>query len=204
MSILFPRQIRRLSFALRLIVCLLIGPLGWLVFHFIWGTPADYPQTPVLRWLVWLVAVGLTAYLLVFVVVPRLRDVGMSPYFGLLSLVPLFNLLFFIFLGFAPGDMESQLRFKNQAFTLIGISVVWLISLIVTLCVDDWSNTYYPISFDLAAFLPFALLPLGIAFAIRESRHRTAHRPLFNITVLLSCLPIILTALRVYLSLLRQ
>jgi len=108
MSTLFPKQIRRLSFAGRLGVCLLIMPLIRLVFHFAWGEPANYPHTLVFKSLVWLVVIALTAYVLVFVVVPRLRDVGISPYVALLSLVPLINLLLLIFLGFAPSDRDAQ------------------------------------------------------------------------------------------------
>jgi len=62
----------------------------------------------VFKSLVWLVVIALTAYVLVFVVVPRLRDVGISPYVALLSLVPLINLLLLIFLGFAPSDRDAQ------------------------------------------------------------------------------------------------
>lgn len=108
MSTLFPKQIRRLSFTVRLGVCILLVPLSRLAFHIAWGEPANYPHTLVFRSLVWLVGVVGLAYILAFVVVPRLRDVGMSPYVALLSLIPPINLLLFIFLGFAPSDREAQ------------------------------------------------------------------------------------------------
>ena len=106
MSSLFPKQIRRLSFTVRLCVCLLIVPLSHLAFHFAWGEPTNYPHTLVFRSLVWLVGVAGLAYIVGFVVVPRLRDIGLSPYVAVLSLIPLINLLLLVFLGFAPSARD--------------------------------------------------------------------------------------------------
>jgi uncharacterized membrane protein YhaH (DUF805 family) len=108
MSVLFPKQIRRLSFAVRLGVFFLIPPISSLVFRLMWGVPEDWPHGPAIRVSMWLVSLILIAYAMIFIVVPRLRDVSISPLLALLALLPFINLLLFIFLAFAPSGRNAR------------------------------------------------------------------------------------------------
>jgi uncharacterized membrane protein YhaH (DUF805 family) len=49
-------------------------------------------------------------YLMRFVILARLRSIGLSGWFGLLILVPLVNLLFLLFLLFCPTDAFAGKR----------------------------------------------------------------------------------------------
>ena len=108
MSILFPKQIRRLSFVLRLGIFALIPLLTKFVFGLIWGVPEDFPDGPVFEFLMWLVALLLTVYAIAFIIVPRLRDVGISPWLGLLSVLPPINVLLLIYLAFASTGRNAR------------------------------------------------------------------------------------------------
>ena len=103
MNIIFPRQLRRLPFCIRLGFFLLLPPLSRPLFRILRESSPDVFQDSVFRSLLTLLCVVLTLYILIFVVVPRVRDIGMSPLAGLLSLIPLINILFLLFILFAPS-----------------------------------------------------------------------------------------------------
>ena len=73
------------------------------------GRPRGFsPWCQVFKFSMWLVALLLTVYAIAFIIVPRLRDVGISPYLGLLSVLPLINCLLFIFLAFASTGRNAR------------------------------------------------------------------------------------------------
>ena len=96
--------------------------------------------------------------------------------------------------------MKTLLNFRTQAFLLLILSVVWATSFFVTLSAAE-TSTYNPSSWFLVVVLPFALLLLGTAFMIRESRQRIQHRVLYYTSVVASFLPLFSIALRIYLHL---
>lgn len=96
--------------------------------------------------------------------------------------------------------MNTWLNFRTQAFSILILSIVWFASSIVTLSVGEMSK-YNPTSWFLVDVLPFPLLYLGTTFVIREYHQRIRNRLLFYSGAITSFLPILSTALRVYLRL---
>jgi len=108
----FPKQIRSQDFAIRLVICLLLGLLLLLAGYFLSSSSSVYPYRPVLPVIVYLFAAALTAYALIFVLVPRLRDMGASPYWSLLLFVPVVNAVLFIKLAVTPSDQSALLYWQ--------------------------------------------------------------------------------------------
>ena len=104
---MFPLKLPRAAFIVRLVVCLTVGYVLSLIYQRLLPG-AVHPS--MLKALVWLCTIPYTAYVIAWVVVPRLRDIGKSPWFGLLSLIPFVNFILFAYLMYASrvGDVEKE------------------------------------------------------------------------------------------------
>lgn len=100
MTTLFPERLTRLEFLVR---CILVGGLSIparLHFQIVRGD-----AWPLWDWLGIGLLVALAAYSVVFVSIPRGVDIGISKLSSsLLSLIPLVNVVFGLFLLFAKTD----------------------------------------------------------------------------------------------------
>jgi uncharacterized membrane protein YhaH (DUF805 family) len=103
MQVLFPRYLKRLSFFIRFVVgitlCMIIK---WGVFWKVHELNEDRPHSTFYT-LEWLCNVVFTTYILIWIIAPRLRDMARTPWLALLSLIPIVNFIFFLFLVFTPG-----------------------------------------------------------------------------------------------------
>ena len=100
MKTLFPERVTRLGFLVR---CVLVGLLTVPVrLHF---QIVREDTWPLWDWLGIGLMVALAAYSVVFISIPRGVDVGISKVFsGILSLVPMVNVVFGLFLLFTRTD----------------------------------------------------------------------------------------------------
>lgn len=100
MKTLFPERLTRLEFLVR---CFLMGVLSVPVrLHF---QIVREDSSPLWDWFGIGLMVVFAAYSVVFISIPRGVDVGISKVFsGLLSLIPMVNLVFGLFLLFARTD----------------------------------------------------------------------------------------------------
>lgn len=102
-SIVFPRQIGRVSFAIRYVLFLGSVWLGALLLATGAGTEAGDSNIAIL-----LFALGVLIfclfYLIRHIMIARLRDVGLHSLWTLLIFVPIVNLIFALVLLFTPRD----------------------------------------------------------------------------------------------------
>lgn len=100
MNTLFPKRLTRLGYLVR---CILVGALSIPVRLHFRVVPAD--SGPLLDWLGIGLMIVLLLYSVVFISVPRGIDVGVSKVMsGLLSLTPIVNVVFGLFLLFTKTD----------------------------------------------------------------------------------------------------
>jgi hypothetical protein len=100
-SLLFPRQVGRMSFVVRYALLVVAFWLAWCLLSV--GTGMQ-PALPRIALLALSVVVSLFAlfYLIRHVVVARTRDIGIHDSFSLLTFVPVVNIVFLLALAFAP------------------------------------------------------------------------------------------------------
>ena len=91
-EIVFPRRLHRLAYFLRLIIANILSSFLY--------TDRDTMNASI--W--WIVVIALALYGLFFILLPRLRDVGMSTWWLLVALVPLVNILLGIILLFRAPE----------------------------------------------------------------------------------------------------
>src|SRR5262245_18518893 len=116
---IFPKRIHRLSFLVRFVATNLLG--SWLILalssrHLI--SPKPVMTMPFEEnWYCYVALFAFVIYMLLFVVLPRVRDTGMSVLWVLLSLFPVVNIFLYLFLIFrAPDyDFESSSNAAEQA-----------------------------------------------------------------------------------------
>jgi uncharacterized membrane protein YhaH (DUF805 family) len=112
---LFPKQIQRLSYFLRMVACLcasaLVGVFLGLLGH---AAPGAF-NSPLLKPLLWLFTIAWYCYLLGFVLAPRLRDIGISPYIALVAFVPGANLVIGLVALFAPTGWWLRFNRPRQS-----------------------------------------------------------------------------------------
>ena len=98
-QLFFPRRLQRLAYFIRVCLCNAVGAL-----IFVLGSPFEQPLGA-LSYLV------LAIYAVLFVLLPRLRDIEMSAWWLLLVLVPVANVLLSILLLFrAPVYRFQQIH----------------------------------------------------------------------------------------------
>jgi uncharacterized membrane protein YhaH (DUF805 family) len=88
---------------------LLVPLVARLLSRCLGGTSSEAVQSWVFKFLFWLFVVAWTLYILFFVIAPRLRDIGVSPYAGLFSLIPLLNGFFLFFILLAPSGWRVEI-----------------------------------------------------------------------------------------------
>ena len=116
---IFPKRIHRLSYLVRFLATNLLG--FWLIValssrHLI--SPIPVMTVPFEEnWYCYVALFAFGTYMLLFVVLPRVRDTGMSVLWVLLSLFPVVNIFLYLFLIFrAPDyDFESSSNAAEQA-----------------------------------------------------------------------------------------
>ena len=91
-EIVFPHRLHRLAYFLRLIIVNITSSFLY----------ADRDIMSASIW--WIVVIALGLYALFFILLPRLRDVGMSAGWLLVALVPLANILLGIILLFRAPE----------------------------------------------------------------------------------------------------
>ena len=106
---IFPKRIHRLSFLVRAIATNLL--CFWLIvafssMHVI--SPIPVVTAPSEDWHYYVAILALAIYNLLFLLLPRVRDTGMSGWWVLLSLVPVVNGFFFVFLIFRAPEYDSE------------------------------------------------------------------------------------------------
>jgi len=116
---IFPKRIHRLSYLVRFLATNLLG--FWLIValssrHLI--SPIPVMTVPFEEnWYCYVALFAFGTYMLLFVVLPRVRDTGMSVLWVLLSLFPVVNIFLYLFLIIrAPDyDFESSSNAAEQA-----------------------------------------------------------------------------------------
>ncbi len=112
LEFIFPRRLHRLAYFFR-------GAMLDLVTGYVY---ASSTTVKALYW--WPLLIVLVAYDLFFIVLPRIRDVGMNAWWLLLALVPVANVVFGIILLFrAPAILTSP---PSSAGTLLDGSLATL------------------------------------------------------------------------------
>jgi uncharacterized membrane protein YhaH (DUF805 family) len=106
---IFPKRIHRLSFLVRSLATNLL--LFWLMValssaHVI--TPIPVAGEPSEDWYYYVALLALGIYSLLFVWLPRVRDIGMSGWWVLLSLFPVVNGFFYLFLIFRAPEYHFE------------------------------------------------------------------------------------------------
>jgi uncharacterized membrane protein YhaH (DUF805 family) len=89
---IFPRRLHRLAYFLRLIVVNVFSSFLY----------ADRDTMAASYW--WAVVVALSLYGIFFILLPRLRDVGMSTWWLIVALIPVANILLGIILLFRAPE----------------------------------------------------------------------------------------------------
>ena len=106
-QLIFPRQIGRISFAIRYI--LFLGAVGLGAFLLGMGGQMD---TPNMKLAVLLLATTMLLFSLFYVIrhilIARLRDISLHSLWSLLIFVPVVNLIFVLVLLFVPTDGFSR------------------------------------------------------------------------------------------------
>jgi|SRR5215475_3064143 len=107
---IFPKRIHRLSFLVRFLATNLLG--FWLIValssrHLI--SPIPVMTVPFEEnWYCYVALFAFGTYMLLFVVLPRVRDTGMSVWWVLLSLFPVVNGFLYLFLIFRAPDYDFE------------------------------------------------------------------------------------------------
>ena len=99
--LLFPRRIHRLSYFIRLVICNVLG------------APLFVGESPFERPLVLVCSLALAVYALCFVLLPRLRDVGMSGLWLIVAFIPVANIILGIILLFRPPEYHFGETFED-------------------------------------------------------------------------------------------
>ncbi|HRQ89078.1 MAG TPA: hypothetical protein PLA50_09785 [Bacteroidia bacterium] len=94
-DLLFPSEIGRISFLIRLVLLLVVLTLIVVVLPLPDSSP-EREQT------IWLVAIPFAIYNLLFISLPRIRDIGFPSWFAIFALIPYLNGILFLLLVFAP------------------------------------------------------------------------------------------------------
>jgi uncharacterized membrane protein YhaH (DUF805 family) len=110
MFTLFPLRIGRLAYILRLILWAFIPLFARCASVFIWGSTDNLQETDMMKFAVFLCGVVWTICVLYSVIIPRLRDAGISSWVTLLSLLPIINLAILIYLGVTRGKVSPEVK----------------------------------------------------------------------------------------------
>ena len=95
LDFLFPRQLTRLPYLIRVLIC------NALFF----SLSPDLSANSATEWGAWIL---IDAYTAIFVIWPRIRDIGMSPLWTILAFVPYVNALFGVILLFRRSDLHQN------------------------------------------------------------------------------------------------
>jgi uncharacterized membrane protein YhaH (DUF805 family) len=111
---LFPRQITRRAYLLRVVACLGFY-FGFAVALSELLKISSIAQSPLLIPLLWVSAIVVYLYVLAFVAAPRLRDIGFSPYLALAFFFPGANVLVGLLALFAPTGWWTRTTTKRPS-----------------------------------------------------------------------------------------
>src|SRR6266699_2464067 len=116
MSPLFPKKIGRFPYASRLSCCLLLSFSFGFLLSFLGRNAPFFLKSPLFLPLLWGLTIIWYSYLLMCVVAPRLRDIGLSPYLALAGFIPGINVALGLCALFAPsGWWQNRLQTKQAA-----------------------------------------------------------------------------------------
>jgi uncharacterized membrane protein YhaH (DUF805 family) len=113
-SLIFPRNVGRISFVVRFVLFLVAVWIGALLLTVGSGMEPGFPAVAVHALAMIMLLVGLL-YFIRHGVVARLRDIGMHGLFMLLIFVPIVNIIFLLILAFFPKDCFKEQTSKNAA-----------------------------------------------------------------------------------------
>jgi hypothetical protein len=117
MNFLFPRQIQRVSYLLRLLTSIVPCVLLGLLIGYLGYTHPQLLQSSLTRPLLWLFTIGWYAYLLCFIVAPRFLDIGLPRVCVVFALILGVNLVLGLMALFAPTGWWLR-RTMNYQFVL--------------------------------------------------------------------------------------
>ena len=115
MNSLFPKQIQRLSYFFRLFACCCASALIGVFLGLLGRVAPTAFNSPLLKPLLWLFAIAWYCYVLGFVLAPRLRDIGISPYIALAAFLPGVNLVIGLIALFAPTGWWLRFNRPTQS-----------------------------------------------------------------------------------------
>jgi hypothetical protein len=113
MRFLFPLQIQRVSYFVRMLACILLCFLLGVLIAWIGHVHPQWLLNPAWK-LMWIFKIAWYAYVVCFVVAPRLFDVGLPRIFALLAIIPGINFGFGLLALFAPTGWWLRFHAKRS------------------------------------------------------------------------------------------
>jgi uncharacterized membrane protein YhaH (DUF805 family) len=120
-SVLFPRHIGRVSFVVRYLLFMAALWVGVMPLAFGSGMQPGIASIGVLA-LAPVILLAALVYFIRYVVLARLRDVGLNGFFALLVFVPVANIAFLLVLAFVPRNAFAKQHSHDALLTRLSTS----------------------------------------------------------------------------------